>query len=120
MIDNQTYKRAMSVSDYNKDRSVSDLELKDWAYGKSLRSDSLWQDDRYDPTKYAHPARYDNVNFPEQEYKDIFGGNWGEGIEKERQKHKLGLIDDESSAMREHKKSMKEALKEVKDLNKEE
>ena len=79
VIDNQTYKRAMTVSDYNKGRSVSDLKLKTWDYGKShnLRSDSVWQDDRYNPTLYAHPHRYDNVNFPEQEYKDIFGGTLG-------------------------------------------
>jgi hypothetical protein len=67
MIDNDTYKRAMTVSDFNKSRSVSDLKLKTWDYGKTanLRSDSLWQDDRYDPTKFSHPHRYDNVNFPE-------------------------------------------------------
>jgi len=43
-IDNQTYKRAMKVSDYNKGRSVADLECKDWSYGhpKSLRSQSTW------------------------------------------------------------------------------
>ena len=66
-IDNETYKRAMVVGDYNKGRSVSDLKLKTWEYGKgmNLRSDSLWQDDRYKPKKYPHPHRYDNVNFPE-------------------------------------------------------
>ena len=39
-IDNQTYKRAMQVSDYNKGKSVSDLEIKSWAYGhpKNLRT----------------------------------------------------------------------------------
>lgn len=44
VIDNQTYKRAMQVSDYNKGRSVSDLQLKTWEYGKGgyLRSDSTW------------------------------------------------------------------------------
>ena len=67
MIDNDTYKRAMSVSDFNKDRSVSDLKLKTWDYGKTanLRSDSLWQDDRWDPTKFSHPHRNDNVNVPD-------------------------------------------------------
>ena len=66
-IDNETYKRAMIVGDYNKGKSVSDLTIKDWSYGhvKNMRSDSTWQDDRYDPTKYAHPHRYDNQNFPE-------------------------------------------------------
>ena len=43
-IDNQTYKRAMAVSDYNRNRSVSDLEIKDWSFGhpKNLRSNSTW------------------------------------------------------------------------------
>ena len=86
VIDNQTYKRAMTVSDYNKGKSVSDLQLKTWEYGKGgrLRSDSVWQDDRYNPVKHSHPHRYDNVNFPEQEYKDIFGGTLGRDVEKER------------------------------------
>ena len=77
----------MSVSDYNKGRSVSDLKLKTWEYGKGgqLRSDTLWQDDRYNPVKYSHPHRYDNVNFPDQEYKDIFGGTMGTAEQKERE-----------------------------------
>jgi|TARA_B110000305_G_C19321900_1_gene579391 hypothetical protein len=66
-IDNETYKRAMVVGDYNKGKSVSDLNIKDWSYGtaKNMRSDSTWEDDRYDPTKFPHPHRYDNVNFKE-------------------------------------------------------
>ncbi len=28
-IDNETYKRAMTVSDYNRRKSVSDIEIKD-------------------------------------------------------------------------------------------
>jgi hypothetical protein len=67
VIDNQTYKRGMTVSDFNKGRSVSDLKLKTWEYGKggNLRSDSLWQDDRYNPVTFSHPHRNDNTNFPE-------------------------------------------------------
>lgn len=42
VIDNETYKRAMVIGDYNKNRSVSDLQLKSWDYGRSIRSDSLW------------------------------------------------------------------------------
>jgi len=44
MIDNDTYKRAMTVSGFNQGRSVSDLKLKTWDYGKTanLRSDSFW------------------------------------------------------------------------------
>jgi len=43
-IDNTTYKRAMEVSEYNKGRTVGDLEIKDWSYGhpSNLRSDSVW------------------------------------------------------------------------------
>jgi len=43
-IDNQTYKRAMTVSDYNKGRSVSDIDMKDWSFGhpRNMRSDSTW------------------------------------------------------------------------------
>jgi hypothetical protein len=43
-IDNQTYKRAMTVSDYNLGRSVSELNIKSWDYGhpKNLRSESTW------------------------------------------------------------------------------
>jgi hypothetical protein len=85
VIDNQTYKRAMSVSEYNQGRSVSDLTLKTWEHGKQLRSDSVWQDDRYNPTKFSHPHRYDNVNFKDQEYKDIFGGTIGTAEQKERE-----------------------------------
>jgi hypothetical protein len=43
-IDNQTYKRAMTVSDFNRGKSVSDLEIKDWSFGHphNLRSESTW------------------------------------------------------------------------------
>ena len=93
VIDNETYKRAMSVSDFNRGRSVSDLQLKTWDYGtaKNLRSDTIYQDDRYDPTKFSHPHRNDNVNFPEQEYKDFFGGTMGAGEAEERDKHTLDM-----------------------------
>lgn len=40
VIDNETYRRAMSVGEYNKTRSVSDLHLKTWAHGKTLRTES--------------------------------------------------------------------------------
>lgn len=101
MIDNDTYKRAMTVSDYNKGRSVSDLKLKSWEHGRphNLRPDSLWFDDRYNPEIYPHPHRYDNVNFPEQEYSDLFGGNKGEAAQKEQNYYKPGLFGSESAAM---------------------
>uniref|UniRef100_A0A7S3FVZ5 Uncharacterized protein n=1 Tax=Strombidium rassoulzadegani TaxID=1082188 RepID=A0A7S3FVZ5_9SPIT len=113
-IDNQTYKRAMTVSDFNKGRSVADLECKDWTYGhpSNLRGESTWQDDRYDPTKYSHPHRYDNVNFPEQEYKDVFGGTMGTAAAAEADKYKIGLLSGTSTAMMEHEANKrKESLK---------
>lgn len=102
-IDNQTYKRAMSVSDYNKGRSVSDLHLKTWDDGKAenMRTDSYWQDDRYDPVKHPHPHRYDNSNFAEQEYTDIFGGTRGDGERTERERQKVGVVSGASKAMEE-------------------
>lgn len=104
LIDNDTYKRAMQVSDFNMGRSVTDLKLKTWDYGKScnLRSDSLYQDDRYNPVKYSHPHRMDNVNFPEQEYKDFFGGTLGEAEKESYDHHTLSMTDGTSPAMHAH------------------
>ena len=44
LIDNETYKRAMKVGDYNRNRSVTDLKIKTWDYGKveNMRTDSVW------------------------------------------------------------------------------
>ena len=104
-IDNETYKRAMSVSDYNKGRSVSDLDVKDWTAGKpaNLRPDGTWVDDRYDPKKYSHPDRYDDVNFKEMEYKDVFGGTLGNKEREEVDKHTIGFFSGKSTAMFEYK-----------------
>jgi hypothetical protein len=94
----------MRVSDYNRGRSVSDLNIKDWSYGtpENLRSENAWTDDRYDPTVYSHPHRYDNVNFPEQEYKDVFGGTMGTAMGKELDRHQIGIFSGTSSAMNEY------------------
>lgn len=119
LIDNQTYKRAMTVGDYNKGRSVSDLQLKTWEYGKAqnLRSDTIWQDDRYNPTKYSHPHRNDNVNFPEQEYKDIFGGTVGQAEKKDFEYYSIGLLSGKSRAVDDHilqaRQKVRDAVKEV-------
>jgi hypothetical protein len=112
-IDNQTYRRAMSVSDYNKGRSVSDLKLKDWSYGTTakMRPDSYWFDDRYDPKVTRHPHRRDTVNFPDLEYKDIFGGNWGEGALKEKKDHALDFWTKKSKAMIETDEKLNPSLK---------
>ena len=73
---------------------MSDLQLKTWESGKAgnLRTDSVWEDDRYNPTKYTHPHRFDNQNFPEQEYKDIFGGTLGQAEEKEKRYYQAGMF----------------------------
>ena len=121
----------MTVSDYNNGRSVSDLDIKDWTFGhpNNMRSDSTWQDDRYDPRKYPHPHRYDNVNFPEQEYRDVFGGTLGAAAEKERDYHTIHLFKGEATAMVDHKaqerasalqSSLKSAVSMVENLNKKE
>jgi hypothetical protein len=123
VIDNETYKRAMTVGDYNKGRSVSDLKLKTWDYGKrgNMRTDSLWEDDRYDPTKHSHAHRYDNVNFPQQEYKDVFGGTLGAEQEKELNYYKIGLLSGTSQATADQqarsRSAVHEALKKVHEHN---
>jgi len=123
-IDNETYKRAMTIGDYNKGKSVSDLTIKDWTYGsaKNMRSDSTWEDDRYDPTKFPHPHRMDHVNFPEQEYTDVFGGTKGTAASKELDQYKYNFWGTTSQAEIEHQKGKKGGIKdlanEVDSLNK--
>merc|ERR1712232_1453255 len=92
---------------------------------KNLRSDTIYQDDRYDPTKFSHPHRYDNVNFPEQEYKDFFGGTLGDGEKAERERHRLDVFGGRSQAMNDHDKlrrmeklKARDVVAEVNDLNK--
>lgn len=120
-IDNQTYKRAMTISDYNKGKSVSDLEIKDWSYGhpKNLRTDTTWEDDRYNPRKFPHPHRYDNVNFPEQEYKDVFGGTLGTAMGEELKKNEISITTGKSTAISEFQ-SLKAAAAFVDAVNKKE
>ena len=113
VIDNETYRRAMQVSDYNRGRSVSDLKLKTWDFGETLRSDSLYQDDRWDPTKFSHAHRNDNVNFPEQEYKDVFGGTTGAAQAKEYEKYQMDVWTDQSEAIRQHHSTRRMKLSDV-------
>ena len=109
VIDNATYKRAMSVTPYNKGRSVSDLTLKSWSYGtsKNLRPDSYWVDDRFDPSVYRAASTKDSINFPDMEYKDFFGGTMGAEAAAEKQKHALGFWSGKSKAMEEYKEVKK-------------
>ena len=73
-----------------------------------MKSDSYWEDDRYNPKSYRHHHRNDNINNPEQEYKDFFGGNLGEGERKNKEKHQLGLLSDKSKAMSEYQEQRRE------------
>ena len=62
------------------------------------------------------------MNFPEQEYKDVFGGTLGTAAAKEADKHKLGLFSGESSAMQDHqadkrRNSLRAAAKNVDNIN---
>jgi hypothetical protein len=71
-----------------------------------MRPDSYWNDDRYDPTVYRQAFKNDIVNFPDMEYKDIFGGNWGEAAQKDKQRHAVNFWSGKSKAMEEaHKKA---------------
>ena len=113
VIDNETYRRAMQVGDYNRGRSVSDLKLKTWEHGLNLRSDSFYEDDRWNPTKYSHPHRDDNVNFPEKEYKDFFGGTLGAAKAKEMERYRMDVFSDQSEAIREHHSNRRMRLSDV-------
>lgn len=123
-IDNETYKRAMQVSDYNRGRSVSDIDLANRP--TNLHPGSMWADDRYNPTKHSHPHRYDNINFPEQEYKDFFGGTLGDAEKAERERHRLDLsgrsqaMNDHDKARRMEKLKARDVVNQVNDLNKSE
>jgi hypothetical protein len=117
VIDNETYRRAMEVSDFNRGRTVSDLQLKTWEHGTAanLRSDSMWQDDRYNPTKFSHAHRNDNVNFPQQEYSDFFGGTKGTAEAAEYERNRIEKSSDQSTAMKEHVAARKASAK-LKDI----
>ena len=99
----------MNVSEYNAGKSVADLDIKDWSYGhpRNLRSESTWQDNRYDPMVYPHAHRYDNANFPDQEYKDVFGGTKGTAETESHEKHNIGIMSGESTAMVEHQREVR-------------
>lgn len=84
LIDNQTYRRAMKVSDYNKGRTLKDIK-EDITSQPHIRSDSYWSDDRYNPTIYPSPDQNTNVNLGDNiVYSDILGGNRVPSIYEER------------------------------------
>ena len=88
LIDNQTYRREMKVSDYNQGRSLRAIK-KENLTEPEIRSDSYWSDDRYNPTVYPAPDQNTNVNLGNHViYNDVLGGNRIEMAYKERDSYK--------------------------------
>ncbi len=84
LIDNETYRRAMNVSNYNQKRSLKSLN-EDITGPRNVRSDSYLADDRYNPTVYPSADQNTNVNLGDNVvYNDVLGGNKIELIEKNR------------------------------------
>jgi hypothetical protein len=75
LIDNETYRRAMKVSDYNKHRSLANIS-EDNHGPRKIRSDGYLSDDRYNPTVYPSADHNTNVNLGDGvTYNDVLGGN---------------------------------------------
>jgi len=88
LIDNQTYRRAMKVSNYNHGRSLRSIK-KETLKEPEIRSDAYWSDDRYNPTVYPAPDQNSNVNLGNDViYNDVLGGNRIETTHKEREAYK--------------------------------
>ena len=88
LIDNQTYRRAMKVSDYNQGRSLRTIK-KETLEEPEIRSDAYWSDDRYNPTVYPAPDQNTNVNLGNDViYNDVLCGNRIEMAYKERENYK--------------------------------
>lgn len=84
VIDNDTYRRAMKIENYNEGRSLKDITDKNRHLIK-LRSDGYWADDRYNPTIYPAPDQLTNITMgKDSRYSDIIGGNIIDLIKKER------------------------------------
>jgi hypothetical protein len=94
IIDNETYRRAMNVSDYNKSRSLRDI--KEDVRGQPLvKGDGYLYDDRYNPTKYPSPDHNTNVNLGDNiVYNDVLGGNNTERINERRNHFSKNTYDN--------------------------
>ncbi len=93
MIDNETYRRAMKVEDYNKGRSLSDIS--ESTKDLNVRGDGYWYDDRYNPTIYPSADQATNVNLGyDPVYNDVLGGNSIEQIMKNRGKFSKESYDN--------------------------
>lgn len=87
VIDNRTYRNAMKVEDYNKNRSLKDIKDK-YAHLRSVRAETYWADDRYNPTIYPSPDQNTNIVLgDETKYNDVIGGNNIELTIDERKKY---------------------------------
>ena len=75
LIDNETYRRAMKVSDYNQYRSLKDINH-DVRKPRVVKPDSYLYDDRYSPIMYPSPDQNTNTNLGDDiKYNDVLGGN---------------------------------------------
>lgn len=84
VIDNNTYREAMRVEDYNQGRSLKDLKDKN-AHLRTIRRDGYWADDRYNPTLYPSPDHNSNVVLGDKiVFSDVLGGNRVELIQNDR------------------------------------
>lgn len=94
LIDNQTYKRAMKVSDYNRDRSLSDIKDDPSKEVHNYRGEAWWADDRYHPAIYPSPDQNTNFNLGENiVYNDVLGGNRVQLIYDRRDKFRKDSYD---------------------------
>ena len=94
LIDNQTYRRAMRVSEYNEGRNLKSIR-KEVVSQPEIRSDGYWSDDRYNPTIYPSPDQNTNVNLGSKVvYNDVLGGNRIELAYQERTNYKSTPYQD--------------------------
>lgn len=87
VIDNNTYRKAMNIEDYNKGRTLRDLKDKN-AHLRKIRPDGYYADDRYNPVFYPSADNNTNTNLGEDIiFNDVLGGNRVEYINEERKKY---------------------------------
>jgi hypothetical protein len=93
LIDNETYRRAMKVENYNEGRSLRDIT--DSTKTPKIRGDGYWYDDRYNPTIYPSADQNTNVVLGYNPiYNDVLGGNRIENIMKTRKDYESNQFVD--------------------------
>jgi hypothetical protein len=94
LIDNQTYRRAMRVSEYNQGRNLNSIR-QEVTEQPEIRSDGYWSDDRYSPAIYPAPDANSNTNLGNDIiYNDVLGGNRIELTYKERDNYSKTNYND--------------------------